>query len=394
MYKDDEDHSAWRAWLHALGGEAVGPRAGEIDATGYYPSDIHQRFAEEGLLALTLPPRLGGPADGEPAGVGALTLATEVMAQYSSAAGLMLLLSRLPAVPVLTGGTEEQQGALLPDLAAGRTRASFAMSEPHAGSDVVGISTIARQDGAHWLLSGHKAWISGAAEADWFVVIATIAGRDERRAGDLRAFVVPRDTPGVRVVEHPRSSVRGMSLGDLLLDEARIPSASQLPGIIGIGSLLGALATMRPVVAARGLGLAQAALMLATEYAEARVVAGGPVASHEGVRWQLARAAISIEAARLLTHRAADLVDTGRSGPESAGQLAMAKLAATECAVEVSGLAVQLHGAAGSLPGHPVERLHRDARTLTIVEGTSEIQLGIVARALADRHVWWGGDAR
>jgi alkylation response protein AidB-like acyl-CoA dehydrogenase len=153
---------------------------------------------------------------------------------------------------------------------------------------------------------------------------------------------------------------------------------------------------MRPVVAARGLGLAQGALMEAVGYAETRTVAGTPLIEQQGIAWQLARAAADVEAARLLTYRAAELVDTGRSGPAFAGHLALAKLAATECAVRVSALAAQLFGAAGSDAGHVAERFNRDARTLTVVEGTSEIQLGIIASAVRQRHIWWepkGADA-
>jgi alkylation response protein AidB-like acyl-CoA dehydrogenase len=146
---------------------------------------------------------------------------------------------------------------------------------------------------------------------------------------------------------------------------------------------------MRPVVASRGLGLAQAALQLAVEYAESRRVGGEPLLGKQGVQWELARAAADIEAAELLVDRAARWVDQGRTGPESAGQLAIAKLHATECAVRVSALATQILGAAGSVAGHPAERMYRDARSLTVVEGTSEIQLGVIAAALAARRLWW-----
>lgn len=375
--------------LHALAVEAVRPRANDIDTTGEYPRDLFDRFAAEGLLALTLPPELGGPAPGQPSGVMALTRATEVMSQHSSAAGLMLLLSRLPAAPVLRGGTPDQRRDLMPPLGRGETRGAFCMSEPQAGSDVLGISTVAEADGDGWRLTGHKAWVSGAGEADWFVVVAT-TGVPGRRTGDaLRAFVVHRDTAGVSVRLHPRASVRGMSLGDVVLDGVRLDGAALLPGIAGIGPLLGSLATLRPVVAARGLGLAEGALMEAVRYAESRTVGGSPVARQQGMAWQLARAAADVEAARLLTYRAAELVDSGRSGPAFAGDLALAKLAATECAVRVSGLATQVFGAAGSVAGHVAERFYRDARNLTVVEGTTEIQLGIIARSLQDRHIWW-----
>lgn len=376
--------------LHELGQRVVAQRATEIDRDGTYPVDVHRAFADNGLLALTLPVDLGGPGLTRPGGVRALTAATRVMAQYSSVAGLMLLLSRLAAAPVLLGGTQAQQRALLPPLGRGETRAAFAMSEPQAGSDVAGLATTATPTRNGWRLNGFKSWISGVAEADWFVIIATIADPVERRADALRAFVVPAQTPGLRVsTVHERNAVRGVSLGDLTLDDVAIGPDAQLPGISGIGTLLRGLATMRPVVAARGLGLAQAALHLAVEYAESRLVGGTVLARQQGVQWELARAAADVQAASLLVERAAWLVDANRSGPEAAGALAVTKLHATECAVRVSGLATQILGAAGCVAGHPAERMYRDARSLTIVEGTSEIQLGIIATALSTRTLWW-----
>ncbi|MEV4376314.1 acyl-CoA dehydrogenase family protein [Streptosporangium sp. NPDC049644] len=385
-----QDFDSFRDRLHEIAVDAVRPRAAGIDADGLYPEDVYRRFAAEGLLALSLPPELGGPEGHAPRGIVALTHATEVMAQYSGAAGLMLLLSRLPAAFLLLAGTPEQRRERLIPLGQGRSRGSFCMSEPQAGSDVLGVSTRAEPDGDGWLLSGHKSWISGAAEADWYVVVATTADPAERRPDALRAFIVDRDAPGLSLRLHPRSSVRGMSLGDIELDRVRVPGDAVLPGITGLGPLLRSLATMRPVVAARGLGLAEAALMHAVRHAETREVNGVALIRQQGIQWELARAAADVEAARLLTYRAADLVESGAGGPDSAGQLAVAKLHATECAVRVSGLATQIFGAAGSVAGHPAERFHRDARNLTVVEGTSEIQLGIIARGLQERHMWWG----
>lgn len=377
--------------LHRLAGDVVAPRAAEIDREGQYPHDLHAAFADRGLLALSLPPELGGPdPERGPAGVRALTTATRVMAHYSSAAGLMLLLSRLPAAPVLIGGTAEQRRALLPALGRGRTRAAFAMSEPQAGSDVAGLATTAVPTSTGWRLTGRKSWISGAVEANWFVVVATVGDPVQRRTDALRAFVVPADAPGLQVsAVHQRNAVRGVSLGDLTLADVEVGPEALLAGIEGIGSLLRGLATMRPVVAARGLGLAQAALQLAVEHAERRTVGGTPLIRQQGIAWELARAAADVEAAGLLVDRAAELVDAGRTGAQAAGALAVAKLHATESAVRVSGLATQILGAAGTVAGHPAERMYRDARSLTVVEGTSEIQLGIIAQALADRRLWW-----
>ncbi|MDR7084823.1 alkylation response protein AidB-like acyl-CoA dehydrogenase [Arthrobacter ginsengisoli] len=365
--------------------ELVAPRAAEIDSTGDYPTDLYEKFVEAGLLALSLPESLGGPG----LGVRGLTIATEEAAKHSAAAGLMLLLSRLPVAPMLVGGTDDQLRRWAVPLSLGLSRGSYAMSEPQAGSDVLGITTHAEYDGSGWRLTGTKAWISGAAEADWFVVVATTAP-GERRADAICAFIVDADANGLTKARmHERPGCRGLSLGDIVLDGVAVGEDRRLPGITGVGSILGALATMRPVVSARGLGLASAALMLAVERIEGRQVGGRPVASQQGVQWQVAEAAMELESARLLTYRAAELIDSGTGGPQVAGQLAVAKLASSEIAVKAAGLAAQLHGAEGCVAGHPSDRLVRDSRQLTIVEGTSEIQRNIIARAVFDRSLWW-----
>jgi alkylation response protein AidB-like acyl-CoA dehydrogenase len=377
---------ALRGRVSAVMRRHVEPRAAEIDETGDYPKDLYELFVREGLLALSLPESLGGSG----LGVRGLTVATEEAAKHSAAAGLMLLLSRLPVAPLLAGGTEEQLRRWAVPLGRGESRGAFAMSEPQAGSDVLGISARAEADGTGWRLSGTKAWISGAAEADWFVVVASIADPGERRPDAVRAFVIDADANGLTLARtHRRPGCRGVSLGDISLDGVAVGDDRRLPGITGVGPLLGGLATMRPVVSARGLGLAAAALMLAVQRIEDRRVGGRPVAIQQGVQWQVAEAAVQLESARLLTYRAAGLIDSGNSGPLAAGQLAAAKLASSEIAVKAAALAVQLHGAEGCLEGHPAERLVRDARQLTIVEGTSEIQRNIIARAVLDRTLWW-----
>lgn len=366
--------------------QRVAPRAAEIDSTGDYPEDLYELFRTEGLLALSLPESLGGSG----LGVRGLTVATEEAAKHSAAAGVLLLLSRLPVAPLLAGGTKEQLLRWAAPLGRGERRGAFAMSEPQAGSDVLGLAACAEPDGNGWRLTGTKSWISGAAEADWFVVVATVAGSGERRPDAVRAFVVDADAAGLSLARtHRRPGCRGVSLGDISLDGVAVSDDRRLPGITGVGQLLGGLATMRPVVSARGLGLAAAALMLAVERIEERQVGGRPVAVQQGVQWQVAETAVQLESARLLTYRAAELIDEGNSGPRTAGQLAAAKLSSSEVAVKAAALASQLHGAEACLAGHPAERLVRDARQLTIVEGTSEIQRNIIARAVLDRTLWW-----
>ncbi len=382
------DHEELRRDVVPALEDLLAPRAADIDATGEYPEDVYRALADRGLLALSLPVPLGGT----PRGVSALTEVVVEAARHSTAAGLMLLLSRLPVAPVLLGGTPDQHEEFVRPHGQGRTRGAFAMSEPQAGSDLLGITARAERTGDTWRLDGCKAWISGGAEADWFVVVAREAGTPERSGSGIRAFIVDADAEGLRIVRrHERPGGRGVSLVDIELSGVELPESRRLPGIRGAGPLLGALATMRPIVSARGVGLASAAMTLAAERVRTRLVGGRPLAEQQGVQWQLAEVVVALEAAALLTERAATLVDDGRTGPDVAGRLAAAKLASSHVAVDAARLAAQLHGAEGCLAGHPAERMVRDARQLTVVEGTSEIQRTIIGRAVVEGHLRWDG---
>lgn len=361
-------------------------RAAEIDRTGEYPIDVYDGFVEQGWLSLSLPEELGGIANG----VAALTVVTEEAARNSTAAGLILLLSRLPVAPILLGGTPEQREEFVRPLGAGLCRGAFAMSEPQAGSDLMGITATAERAGDRWRITGTKAWISGGAEADWFVVVAREAGTPARSGSGIRAFIVDADAPGLAVVNwHQRPGGRGVSLIDITLTDVEVPESRRLPGIRSAGPLLGSLASMRPIISARGTGLAAAALTLALDRVQQRTVGGRPLAELQGIQWQLADVAARLEAAFQLTHRAAAMIDAGEGGPALMGKLAVTKLSASQVAVEAAMLAAQLHGAEGCLAGHRADQFVRDARQLTVVEGTSEIQRTIIARALLDGQFDW-----
>jgi len=183
--------------------------------------------------------------------------------------------------------------------------------------------------------------------------------------------------------------VRGVDTGELVLAEVRVPAENVIGEVGGFRLAMLGLNSMRPIVAARGIGLAEGALMYATEYVKERPAFGGKIADFQGIQWEIAKVAVEIEAARLLTYRAAWLADQGKFTREWVPYLSMAKYYATEVAVKASGLAVQLLGAAGYMKDHPTELWYRDARQLTIVEGTSQVQLGLIARGVLDHHLWW-----
>ncbi|MDP9074777.1 MAG: acyl-CoA dehydrogenase family protein [Actinomycetota bacterium] len=374
--------------VRRLAQDKVRPRAREIDETGEYPADLFDLFRDAGLLGLGLPVELGGGG----AGVLGLTIAIEEVAKYSNTAALMLLLTRLPTGPLLIAGDDRQKRRFLPGIAAGTTRAAFGLSEAQAGSDVMGMQTRAvRDDGrGGWILTGTKCWMSGVAQADWYTVFAKSGDIGSRAHDSITAFIVERSSDGVAVGAIDRKmGVRGVDTGELVLSGVFVPDANVIGEVGGFRLAMLGLNSMRPIVAARGIGLAEGALMYATEYIQSREAFGHTIADFQGVQWEIAKLATDIEAARLLTYRAASYADQGRYTKEWAPFLSMAKYYATELAVRASDLALQLLGAAGYMKDHLTELYYRDAKQLTIVEGTSQVQLGLIARGLLQRDVWW-----
>jgi hypothetical protein len=380
-----------RQSVRRLAQEQVKPRARDIDTTGEYPADLFEAFRQADLLGLCLPPELGGSG----AGILGLTIAIEEVAKYSNTAALMLLLTRLPTGPVLIAGSDEQKRRYLPGIATGELRAAFGLSEPQAGSDVAGMRTRAVPDTTPgheggWILTGTKCWMSGVREADWYTVFAKTGDPTRRDHASITAFIVERNWEGVSVGRtDAKMGVRGVDTGELVLDEVRVPAENVIGEVGGFRLAMLGLNAMRPIVAARGLGLAEGALMYATEYVKEREAFGHTIADFQGIQWEIAKVAVDIEAARLLTYRAAWLADQGKFGREHVPFLSMAKYHATELAVRASGLAVQLLGAAGYMADHPTEQWYRDAKQLTIVEGTSQVQLGLIARGVLGHDLWW-----
>jgi alkylation response protein AidB-like acyl-CoA dehydrogenase len=206
----------------------------------------------------------------------------------------------------------------------------------------------------------------------------------------VSAFLVERRWPGVAVGNTDRKmGVKGVDTGELLLDDVRVPAENVIGEIGGFRLAMLGLNAMRPIVAARGIGLAEGALMYAVQYVEQRRAFERTIADFQGIQWKIAELATEIEAARLLTYRAAWMADRGQYTKEWVPFLSMAKSYATELAVKVSGEALQLLGAAGYMEDHPLELYYRDAKQLTIVEGTTQVQLGLIARGVLDRDLWW-----
>ena len=375
-----------QATVRKLAQERVAPRAREIDESEQYPDDLFALFVDAGLSGLCIPEEYGGSG----AGILGLTIAIEEVAKYSNAAALMLLLTRLPTGPVMIAGSPEQNRRYVRPVATGEARAAFGLSEPQAGSDVMGMRTRAVRDGDDWVLTGTKCWMSGVRQADWYCVFAKSGAVDSRAHDSVSAFIVERSWPGVDVGRVDRKmGVKGVDTGELLLDGVRVPPENVIGEIGGFRLAMLGLNSMRPIVAARGIGLAEGALMYAVEYVKQREAFGQTIADFQGIQWKIAELAAEIEAARLLTYRAAWMADRSMFTKEYVPFLSMAKYYATELAVKASGEALQMLGAAGYMEDHPTELYYRDAKQLTIVEGTSQVQLGLIARGVLDHDLWW-----
>jgi len=373
--------------VRRLAQEKIKPRARAIDTTGEYPQDIFDEFKKADLLGLCIPEEYGGSS----AGIMGLTLAIEEVTKYSNVLGLMLLLTRLPTGPIMIAGTEEQKQRYLPGIAKGTHRAAFCLSEPGAGSDVAGMQTRAVADPeveGGYVLNGTKCWISGGMQADWFVVFAKTGDPASRLHTDISSFIVEGDTPGLsRPRVDKKMGVKGIDTAEIVLDNVKVAPHQVIGG--GFALVMQSLNAMRPIVAARGIGLAEGALMYATEYVKNRPAFTKTIAEFQGIQWEIAKCATEIEAARLLTYRAAWLADQGKFTKEYVPMLSMCKYYASEVAVKASGLALQLLGAAGYMEEHPTELYYRDAAQLRIVEGTSQVQLGLIARGVLGHDLWW-----
>jgi alkylation response protein AidB-like acyl-CoA dehydrogenase len=379
-----EEQRLIQATARRVAKERIAPRAAEIDESGEYPEDVFQAFRELGLLGLSIPQTYGGSG----AGTLPLALAVEEAAKYCCSSGLMLLLSALPTHPILLGGTEKQKQDWLPKAAKGDIRGAFCLTEPNAGSDASALQSKAIRDGDDYVLNGEKVFISGGTVADFVVAFAKTDPTDGARA--IAGFVVPTDSPGFSVARTDRKmGVRGVPTANIVFDNVRVPRELLIGEGEGhgFGHAMLTLSTCRPVVGARGVGLAEGAMTYALDYARQREAFGRPIADLQAIQFMFADMAIAIEAARLLVYQGAWLVDQGKYQREHASLLSIAKTYATEVAVKVSSDALQVLGAQGYMMDHPLERHYRDARQLMIVEGTSQIQRVVIARALLEREL-------
>ena len=377
MFELQPEHESFRKVVRDFAEKEIAPHVAQWDREHHFPVDVVRAMGDLGLFGLVVPEHYGGSG----ADFTTLCVAIEELGRVDQSIGITLEAGvGLGINPILTFGTDDQKQQWLPDLVAGRALAGFGLTEPEAGSDAGATKTRAVLDGGDWVLNGAKAFITNSGTEITSVVTVTAKTGD----GEISTIMVPSGTPGFTV--EPAYEKLGWHISDthgLTFDDCRVPEANLL-GTRGHGfkQFLAVLDDGRIAISALAVGLAQACLEQSVRYANERTTFGTPIGAKQGVAFQLADLAVSVEAARLLTYKAAALKDAGRSSKEVKQAAAVAKLYSTEAAVTATRTATQVFGGNGFMEEYPVARFYRDAKILEIGEGTSEVQRMLIAREL------------
>ncbi len=376
-FEPTEDQLAVQETARDFATQEVLPQAAAIDRDHRHPKELVARMGELGFMGMTVPEKYGG------AGFDAIAyvLAIEEISRACASTGVIMSVNNsLVCDPILKFGSEEQKHAYLAPLAAGTKLGCFALSEPEAGSDAAAQKTTAERDGSGWVINGIKNWITNGPVADTCLLF-TMNDKAQGHKG-ITAFILPMDTKGVRTgPPDDKLGIRGSKSSQIMLDDVRLGDEMRL-GEVG-GGFRVALSTLdggRVGIAAQALGIARAALEDSLAYAQQRRTFGKAIAEHQAIAWKLADMATEVDAARLLTLRAASMKDAKVPFGHAA---AMAKLYASDVANRAAREAIQIFGGNGYVTEFPVERHFRDAKITEIYEGTSEIQRMVIAGYLA-----------
>lgn len=352
------------------------PKAGDIDRTGQFPSDIVKKLAELDLMGLPFPEEYGGAG----ADYTSYCLAVEEISRACGSTGITYEAHiSLGCMPLYLFGTEEQKQKYLTSLCKGECLGSFGLTEPNAGSDAGGTQTTAVLENGEWVINGSKCFITNAGYAK-FVTITAITDKGKGSRG-ISAILVPTDTPGFTIrAAYEKMGLHGSNTTELFFDNVRVPEEN-LVGVRGEGfkQFLKVLDGGRIAIGAMAVGIAQASLDAALKYAQERFQFGQAIGKFQAVQFKLADMAANVELARLMYLKAAWLKDNGKPYSKEA---AMAKLFASEMATKAALDAIQIHGGYGYMKEFPVERYVRDAKLLEIGEGTSEVNRLVIARQL------------
>ncbi|MFE7139648.1 acyl-CoA dehydrogenase family protein [Streptomyces sp. NPDC057644] len=371
-----EEQEAVRKLAEDFVAREVAPHVVAWDRAEDVDRSIVGKLGELGFLGLTVPEEYGGSGGDHLS----YCLVTEELGRGdSSVRGIVSVSLGLVAKTVASWGSEEQKRQWLPRLTSGEAIGCFGLTEPGTGSDAGNLATRAVRDGGDYVVNGTKMFITNGTWAD--VVLLFARTNDSPGHRGVSAFLVPADTPGLtRRTIHGKLGLRGQATAELVLEDVRIPASCLLgPEGKGFSIAMSALAKGRMSVAAGCVGIAQAALDAAVRYAGEREQFGKPIARHQLVQELLSDIAVDVDAARLLTWRVADLIDRGQDFATAASK---AKLYASEAAVRCANNALQVFGGYGYIDEYPVGKLLRDARVMTLYEGTSQIQKLIIGRAL------------
>ncbi len=375
-----EEQRLIQTTVREFAAKEIMPLAAELDHTARFPAEIIAKAAALGLLGLIVPEEYGG------AGLDGLAnvLVQEELARASAGVQTIITVNNsLVCDPILRFGSAEQKRRYLPRLARGEWLGCYCLTEPEAGSDAMSLQTQAELHGGEWVLNGQKIFVTNGTEAHLCVVYARTEAAPGARG--ISAFLVEKTSPGIRVGKvEKKLGIKCSSTTEIVLEDCRVPAANLL-GQRGQGGAI-ALATLdggRIGIAAQALGIARASLEESAAYARQRAQFGHLLKDMQAVQWAVADMSTRIEAARLLTYRAACLRDRGE---RCTAEAAMAKLVASETAMWAAHRAVQIFGGYGYIQEYPVERYFRDAKITEIYEGTSEIQRLVISRHVLGRH--------
>ncbi|PKR77715.1 acyl-CoA dehydrogenase [Halalkalibacillus sediminis] len=371
-----EEQEMMRKMVRDFAQKEVAPAVERMEAEDRFPEEIVNKMGELGLMGIPIPEEAGGSGMDYTSYI----IAIHELSKVSAAVGVILSVhTSVGTFPILSFGNDEQKSHYVPKLASGEYLGAFALTEPGAGSDAGSLKTRAVKDGDDYILNGSKVFITNGEYADVYIVFAKTDSDADSKG--ISAFIVEKGTPGFEVNKaEKKMGLHGSSTVPLTFDNCRVP-AKQLLGKEGEGYKI-ALANLnigRIGIAAQALGIAEAALDAATDYAKEREQFGKPIAKHQGVSFKLADMATAVEASKLMIYNAASM---HQAGINCAREASMAKKFASKTAVDTSIEAVQVFGGYGYTEDYPVERYFRDAKITQIYEGTTEIQNLVISRHL------------
>lgn len=375
-----EDQQLIRDAVKDFARSEVAPRAAEIDESSLFPADLVKKAADLDLLGIVIPEEYGGT------GLDHVCFALfieEIAAQSGTLAVILDVHTSVGSEPILLAGTEEQKRRFLPELASGRKLGAFALTEPDAGSDAASLKTTATRDGQGWRLHGTKTFITNMGIADIYIVMAR-SDPDAARASGISAFIVEKGMDGLEFGEPmEKMGLHGSPTGEVILNDVYVPGENLLGGEgEGFRIAMKALDSGRIGISSQAVGLARGAMDLAVNYAKNRHQFGKAITDQEAIQFMIADRYTEIEAAHLLTLRAAIDCDKGLPFTRIAS---MAKLLATDTAMRAATDALQLFGGYGYIKEYPIERYFRDAKATQIYEGTNQIQRVVIARHVLGR---------